>query len=318
MEIQELRERILEVLSIDKNTSFTDDELCQMLKKKRVKYHSDKMTDTDLKADFDKKFIELDTLYKAFTKEKVKENQSTEIVLQTKELDYFETKQENIELEETIENLKNENLKNEKIISDLKNSIKIVSRESILKERESLINTIKPRKRDYFKTLGVIASLTIGLNILTKFQSISTVLRESFRVNANYILIILFSIICILYIYNLIREYLIKNKSLSICTANFVREFGKARYSNFSESDVFNYISDKLKSKKGFVNWIYRKIFNIYNDSTLEVLKQIFILELLNKKSIRLGEIYELEQKYIIVRQYVDKTENGEVYLKEH
>ena len=116
----------------------------------------------------------------------------------------------------------------------------------------------------------------------------------------------------------MIREYLIKNKSLSICTANFIREFGKARYSNFSESDVFNYISDNLKSKKGFVNWIYREVFNIYNDSTLEVLKQIFILELLNKKSIRLGEIYELEQKYIIVRQYVDKTENGEVYLKEH
>jgi hypothetical protein len=317
MEIQELRERILEVLNIEKDTSFSDDELCQMLKKKRAKFHPDKTQDSDLKEDFDKKFIEVDDLYKKFTNVKVKENQLSEIVLISKDLDYFETKEENIKLEETVESLKKENIKKEKTISDLKNCIEIISKESILKERESLINSIKPQKKDYFKPLGIIASLTLGLNLLTKFENISNILRESFRINANYILLSLFSIICVIYIYNLIREHLIKNVSLSICTTKFVRDFGKNRYSNFSESDVFNYISDKVKSKKGLVNWIYKRFFCIYNDSTLETLKEIFILEQLNKKVIRFGEIYDLEQKYLIVRQRIEKTENGEVYLKE-
>ena len=371
METQELRDKVLEFLNVSKETSFSDDELCQMLKKKRANHHSDKTIDDDLKEDFDKKFIELDRLYKDFTKAKVKENQSAEIVLVSKDLDYFETKQENIELEETIEDLKQENQKQEKIILDLNNSIKIVSRDSILKERESLINAIKPQKKDYFKTLGIIASLTLGLNILTKFENISNVLRESFSVNANYILISLFSIICILFLYNLMREYIISNISLSICTAKFTRDFReyheheKRKYyeerkyyenkknnyaegkefreyyyepeykeyldefnfyskcyqrlhEGFSESSVLNYITLNFKLKRRFLNLLYKYILNIYNDATLETLKQIFILELLNKKFIRLGAVYEFEQQYIIIRQQVEKAENGEVYLKEY
>ena len=100
MEIQDLRDKILETLNIGKETSFSDDELCQMLKKKRAKYHSDKMQDNDLKEDFDKKFIELDKLYKDFTKAIVRENQSAEIALLST---YFvETKKENAKLEDTI------------------------------------------------------------------------------------------------------------------------------------------------------------------------------------------------------------------------
>lgn len=411
MEIQELRDKILEILNIGKETPFSDNVLCQMLKKRRNKYHSDNITDDVLKEDFDKNFIELDRLYKDFTNAIIGEKQSNEIILVSKDLDYIETKKENIELEETLKTLKQENQQQEKTIKDLKDRIKIVSRDSILKERESLINAIKPKKKDYFKTLGVIASLTLGLNILTKFESISYVLRESFSVNANYVLLSLFSIICIMFLYNLIREHIINNISLSICTVKFVRDFknyyekierereieveietdyyfenycedkyarreyferrernrerqkerdyyyenyceninekrnyfekrerekerdyylenykdvnvrryylNKKRCGDFSESDVLNYITHKFKIKQGFINWLYKKMFNIYNDATLETLKKIFILELQNNKLIRLGAVYELEQQYIIIRQHIEK-ENGEVYLKEY
>ena len=399
MEIQELRDKACELLKIEKEVSFTDDQLYQMLKKKRASYHPDKMPDDILKEDYDKKFIEIDELFKDFAKTKVNEHQLAEVaLLPNDKFEYFQTEQENIRLEEAIKHLEKENQDKEQIILDLNNSIKIVSRESLLKERESLINAIKPKKKGYFTTLGVVGVLTLGLNVLTKFGDISSVLNKSFSVNANFVLLSTFAVICILFFYNLIREYLINSMSLSLCTlqsavsfkkeqeeielhekeqyANqdfeyyryeedqehdfnkiynvdsdpkyyyrifyrdfFTKKYEKCRYfdkkksGDFSESDVFFHIKRKIKfgensfgfysrlsflhSLKITLRLMYVKFFNICNDTTLERFKNIFILELLNKNVIRFGAASEFEQQYIIIRQHLEKTENGEVYLKE-
>jgi hypothetical protein len=318
MDYSELRNKVLEALKISNSTSFSDEDLCQMLNKKRIQHHSDKIQDEELKVDFDKKFMEFDQLYKDFTREKVREAQSKEVALISNELDFFQTKQENIDLETENSNLKAENLKKDNIIKNLDDSIKIVSRESLLKEREALVLTLKPVRKSYIGTLGIIAGLTIGINILTKLESVGNILQDSFRVNANYVLLTLFSIICLIYIYNLVRESLIKQLSLSVCTVGFSRAFVKDKYSSFSDSNVYDFINSNLKGRKTFINWIYNRVFNLYNDTTIEVLKQIFILELLNKKVIRLGEVYGLERKYLIIMQYVEKNKNGEVFLKEY
>jgi len=318
MDIIEIRKRVLEALNINGETSFTDEELSQMLNKKRHNHHSDKIVDEDLKEDFDQKFIEFDKLYKEFTKAKVRDNKSKEVALISTELDLFQTKQDNVELEDIISRLNAELEKKNSKIGELENSILIVSRDSILKERESLINSIKPKKQNYFKILGIIASLTLGLNILTKFGNISDILSKSFNVNANYILLSLFTIISLTYIYSQIREFIAKTISREICTVSTIKKFVSKVRADFTEFDVYDFLEEYFKQRKGIKNWIYKKIFKAYNESTIETFKQIFILELLNKKVIRIGAVFDLEQKYMMIRQFVEKKENGEVILKEY
>ncbi len=321
MEITEIREKVLKALELEGHTEFSDEDLSKMLKKKRKKYHSDKTQDEDFKTEFNDKFIEFNNLLKEFTVAKINETENTTaIALVSDNLDYYQTKKENLELEEALSDLQTDNENKKKVIESLENSIKIVSRESILQERAALISSIKPKRKDYLTPLGIIGGLTLGLNALTKLENISTILRESFRVNANYILLTLFVIICLLFIYNLIKEMIVKNISLEVCSANVIREFAKSYhyyYTSFSETDVFDFIKKLYESKKGVLNWIKKNIFKVYDNSTIEIYKQIFIFDLLSKKLIRIGEVNTLEQKYLIIKQIVEKTKNGEVYLKE-
>lgn len=318
MESSELRQKVLKALGLDDDVAFSDEVLGQMLKKKRAKYHPDKMPDDDLKEDFDNKFIEYNNLYREFTESKVKETELMIVPTLSQDLDYYQTKQENIELEDEVIELKKEKAKKDNEINNLKNAIKIVSRDSIIKERESLIHSIKSQNKRYLSVLGIIAGLTLGVNILSKFGEISNILNDSFQININYVLISLFSVICIIYIYKLIKESIIQKLSQTICSSYFFRKFGKDRYSNFSETDVVEFIESELKTKKGITSCIYGLIFNVYEKNTIEVLKQIFIFELFSRNLIRFGETYGLEQKYLIIRQHTERDDDGNVYIKEY
>ena len=305
-------QKVKDELGITDDLSST--ELYDLLHKYRSSQHPDKFTDDTRKKEAEEKFKNLNTLLQELASyieiEKLQKKPS-EIIPFQKDFDLVKSKQENVNLEETIKDLEL-TIRVDKIkIENLKKELARLRSEKVDKKTKELIKLYKPTKKNLF-ALGITFFLTFIVGILTKIEEIAAIISKYSPFNEKILNYIIFGILILIpmkYLKMVYEESRIQKLSNKIKTPLFINKFYK--YLNdsnvtesFTEMNVYDYLTNQLVPKNKISKFVNSKIFHLYNEITIDSLKDIFIYNLINKQLINISTAEKLDRTFKIVKGY--------------
>ena len=287
-------------LSIEDDVEPT--KLYDLLFNYRNSFHPDKYPDSK-KKEVEVKFKESNELLSKlgiFTKEAKLEKKGSEILKVQDDFKIFEYQNTVIEKDEIIYELYEKinvlNKENDK----LKSEINIMKSDKVNEKSLELISKYEPKKSNYIKW-GITVILSILLIVFSKVDDIAKILKNYWffgETKFNYFILFIFLITLIFILKKYFELNKIKYLSNLVCTTSFIK--GIPNYYDFNEDVIFEYIRNNLIPKKIIKKFIFTKIFKIYDENTIESLKNIFIYNLLSKDLISISNPSRLVRTFTI------------------
>jgi|GEM_PF-6751747 len=307
-------------------------ELAEILRQFRNNSHPDKFQDDKLKKEAENRFKEANSLLQEIEKQLEIDRfnrKPAELVLYKPFYDLIQLQSEldkiKIELEETKSELSSERKNND----ELRKEIQTEKDDSLNAEIQHLQSLYTPSTRKY-ASLGIGIILSGALGIMTQMENVSIVLQKYSPFEQQYMSTGFF-IFLILFLATILRklwesEYM-KRKSEQVCSpkcnSDFMEYLRSTRDSDepiieFSEVDVFDFISGDKKWLKGLASFLG---FSIFRSDTVNKLKDIFIHTALNKKLIGISRADGMQRyftisssraHYIWYHEYMERRKNEE------
>lgn len=290
----------------------TSTELYDLLHKYRSTQHPDKFTDKERKEAAEEKFKELNTLLYELSKhielEKQQKNPS-EIIPLKKDYEIVKAKQLIIDYEKNIKDLKLTIWGKGQKIKRLRRELQELQDKKLEEKTQELIKLYKPSKESLISQ-GIIFLITLIMAILTRIDEIATVIQKYSPFSPSYLNYLIFSILAFIpiryaiqYIYekqidknaNRIKTSVFLNKFLNYLTQNGIKDY-------FTEMNVYEFLQSELNSKNKLSKFIRKHIYNIYSETTIDSLKDIFIYNLLNKQLISISTAEQFDRKFKIIK----------------
>ncbi len=276
-------------------------QLLKLLKDYRNKLHPDKFSEDKAKENATEKFKELGELVEELSIF----IESEKLQSSAKDLALLEPLYDNVTLQSQLEEAQNKNEDLEKKIKSLKSQISDLDLElnkkqefELEKENKALKKSYKPSKQS-LASLGALFLLSSTFAIMSKIEQVSVILLKYSPLSEkvlNTAVFCLFVLMLILVLKQYIESKLISLKVSEVCSPKFSKEFwvylqekeegDDDEKTDFTEEDVFSFISGRNSKFKSLLGYIGIKIFQI---ETIERLKNFFINTLLNKQLIRIS-----------------------------
>lgn len=288
-------------------------ELYNILYDYRNSQHPDKFIADERKKEAEEKFKRLHTLLQElanFIEKQKQQSKPSEIIPFQKDYEIVKSKQQSINNEEIIKNLQQINNANEREIKRLKKVILELQGNKADEKTNNLIKHYKPSKKSILSQ-GIIFLLTLIIGTLTKVEEIASILKKYFPFDTSNINYITFSILVFIPL-KILKSYLeerqIEKFANLVRTQIFIKKFLNYLIINnskntFTEINVFDFLTSELAPKNAIMKLI-KRIFNTYNDTTIDSLKDIFIFNLLNKQLITISNAEHLDRNFKIVSKY--------------
>ncbi|WP_417801180.1 hypothetical protein [Tenacibaculum sp.] len=288
--------------------------LYDLLHKYRTTQHPDKFTDENLKEVAEEKFKKINSLLDKLSQYIELEKQqkpANELSIFQNDYEITDLKQSTVHLEKEIEKLKNEIKSNEYLIKRIRKENKRLKKDYVDKKTEELIKEYKPTKKSLL-SLGIIFILTLITGVLTKVEEIANFIFKYSPFEESTLNFTIFSILILIPVFYgkmLFEQKQIKKASKLIKTPKLTKEFldylkEKELERDFNEYNVYEFLHSKFISQNRIVRFINSKIFHLYNDNTIDDLKDLFVYNLLNKKLIVFSEADKLDRNFRIVTKY--------------
>lgn len=296
----------------------TDDipstRLYDLLHKYRTSQHPDKFTDESLKEVAEEKFKKINSLLgKLSTHIELEKQQkpANELAIFQNDYEIIDLKQSTVHLEKEIERLNNEIKSNEYLIKRIRKENKRLKKDYVDKKTEELIKEYKPTKKSLL-SLGIIFILTLITGVLTKVEEIANFIFKYSPFEESTLNFVIFSILIFVPVFYgkmLFEQKQIKKASKLIKTPKLTKEFldyltEKELEKDFNEYNVYDFLHSKFISKNIIVRFLKSKIFHLYDDNTIDDLKDLFVYNLLNKKLIVFSQADKLDRNFRIVTKY--------------
>lgn len=309
--ITSIVQKVKDALKIQDDLSST--ELYDRLHKYWITQHPDKFIDAGSKKDAEEKFKDLNILLKEFAKyieEEQQQRNPSEVVLYQKDYESVRFKQQLINLEEQIRQLLESNTEKDREIESFKRQILALQGDKVDEKTSKLINDYKPSTKNLVSQ-GVALLCTVIIGILTKIEQVAVILAKYFPFNPIYLNYIVFGVIVFIplrFFKMYIEEYKIGNTAKRIQTPLFINRFlqyltQKEVNGSFTELNVYEFLNLELVAPKGIKRILQVNIFNLYTETTIASLKDIFIFNLLNKERITVSDAEDLDRKFKIVKK---------------
>lgn len=306
--IQDVKDELQETGDI------TSTELYDLLYKYRNSQHPDKFFDEERKKDAEEKFKKLDPLLVKLAKYIEQEKQQkkpSEIILYEKEYENIKNRQEIINYEASIKNLQFTKEMNEREIIDLKKQILNLQGDKVDEKTDDLIKHYKPSKNSLLSQ-GITFVLTLIIGAVTKIDDVAKILSKYFPFDLIYLNYFIFGILIFIpirFVKMYFEEGQIENTAKRIRTPLFINKFlkyitdtDKGIKDTFTEMDVYEFLRMELAPKNFFSKLFRANIFDLYNEATIDSLKDIYIYNLLNKQLISFSSAEQLDRKFKIVK----------------
>jgi hypothetical protein len=297
---------------LEESRDLASTELYELLYKYRNSQHPDKFIDPERKKDAEEKFKKLDSLLLKlvnYIEQEKQQKKPSDIILYEKDYEIIKNKQDILKYEETIRQLQLNKEINEREIIGLKKQILKLQGDKVVEKTEDLINQYKPSKKSLLSQ-GITFILTLIIGAITKIDEVAIVLSKYFPfdlIYLNYIIFVILIFIPIRFLKMYFEEGEIEKTAKRIRTPlfnsrflNFISE--KGIKDTFAEIDVYEFLEEELAPKNIFVKLFRRNIFDLYNEATINSLKDIFIYNLLNKQLISISIAEQLDRKFKIVK----------------
>jgi hypothetical protein len=303
-------QKVKDELSITEDLSST--ELYDLLHKYRSSQHPDKFVDDDRKKEAEEKFKKLNNylldLSNIIEQEKLQKKPS-EIIPFQKDYEIVITKQQNINYEKEIESLKFEKRMDATTIKELKKQILNLQGNKVEEKTEDLIKLYKPSKKSLFSQ-GITFVLTLTIGVLTKVDEVQAILIKYFPFDPRILNYIIFAILIYIpfhFLKTLYKESQIEYAAKRIKTPIFINGFlsyltEKKIKDSFSETNVYEYLLLELKPRNLYSRLWNRYVIKVYNETSIDSLKDIFIYNLLNKQLITISSAEQLDRKFKICK----------------
>ncbi|MFV8345765.1 hypothetical protein [Flavobacterium sp. ZB4P13] len=100
-------------------------------------------------------------------------------------------------------------------------------------------------------------------------------------------------------------EYAAKRIKTPLMINRFVDYLDKKSINeSFTEMNVYDFLQTELYSGNFLVRLINSRIFHLFNETTIDSLKDIFIYNLINRKLITIWTADRLDRKFKVVKSY--------------
>lgn len=302
-------QKVKEELSISEDLEST--ELYNLLHKYRSSQHPDKFVNDERKKVAEEKFKKLNTLLLElanYIEQEKQQKKPSDILPFQKDYEIVKTKQQSIEYEEIIKSLKLKIEVKEINIKELKKEILKLRSEKVDEKTIELIKLYKPTKRNLY-SLGISFLLTIIAGVLIRVDDIAQIINKYSPLDQkvfNYIIFIILIFIPLRYLKMLFEESQIEKASKKIKTPLFISKFvkyldNKDSKDSFTEMDVYDYLYNSLYPKNIISRLFLSGIFNLYNETTIDSLKDIFIFNLINRQLISISSANKLDRRFKII-----------------
>jgi len=302
--------RVKEFLQI--NEEFSSIELLSLLKDHRKRIHPDKFTDKEASKEAEEKFKQLNELVEELDRYIEIEKLSRG----AKELALYEPLYDNVALQkeiekanEKIETLESDNEKLEKENKELQQTLEEKKINELSKEEKELRNLYKPSSQK-LASLGIVFLLSLALTIMTKIEDVSAMIKKYSPIDDQTInkgIFFIFIILLVAIIKQYTEHLMFRRKVAMVCSPKFsksflkylslIKEWDEEKPKDFSEADVFSFISGAETKWKRLLSFLG---FNLFNDETCDRLKDYFINSLINKKLIRIHHAKDLDRTFTI------------------
>ena len=286
-------------------------ELYDELYDYRNSQHPDKFQNDEAKKIAEENFKkagELLNKLKGILEKELTERKPSEVVAIRESIDLINVKSDNVNYQEEIQNLKRTLSSNEFQIKTLQKTIKSLRNRKAEKKSTELISLYKPTKQKLI-TLGATFVFAMIMSFLTKVEEIALFISKYSPFDKKYIhfaifLILLFIPIRVIWAY--LKQRTISEISRKILTAPFIKGFKDYTNNsdNFTESQVHEYLNNKLIPKSSLQKFFSIRVFKIHTEINIDSLKDIFIYTLLSKQLIEISRANRLERSFSIVKPY--------------
>lgn len=294
------------------NEDLPSTDLYDLLHKHRSNNHPDKFTNDDTKKEAEEKFKEVNVLLKElqiFIEKEKLEKKPSELIIYQKDFELIKLKQEIISLENKNETLTYSNESKQREIERLIKAINKVRNEDLAEKTSDLIKLYKPNNKNLF-SLGLSIVLTLIVGVLSKIEDVANIINKYSPFEPKTFKYIVFGILIffILRYCKMIYEGgRIENSAKKIKTPFLINKFvnflvEKGNDDNFTEMDVYDFLSKELVPKNFITKILFSKIFHLYSETTVDSMKDIFIYNLINRKLITISHADKLDRKFKIIK----------------
>jgi hypothetical protein len=284
-------------------------ELQKILYDYRNSVHPDKIQNEELKEDAEEQFKISNDLFQKlwrYIQEAKKLKKKSDLILYKNDYELLDIKQNLIMKDDKIKNLKDKINDNMNEIADLKTQIDKLKKETLDEETDRLVALYKPSTGSLV-TWGITFILSVLIVLLSKIDQIADILKSYpifEQLLLNYLMWMTFAIITFWIIIKYFKKNIFINLSYKVKGINFIKKYSTSQYADYwdiKETKIFNGIQDQLVPKNRFAKFFTTKIFKIYDDNSLEVLKNIFIYNLINKGFLKIANTDKLDRifKYV-------------------
>ena len=157
---------------------------------------------------------------------------------------------------------------------------------------------------------------------MSRIEEIATLISKYSpldKTTFNYIVFTILVLIPIKYIKMLYEESRIQKLAKKIKTPLFIHKFSEFikeinDTDKFVEMDVSNFLYAQFFPKNTVSKFFFTRIFNLYNEITIDNMKDIFIYNLFNKQLIEISAAENLSRNFSIIKgfRYSDLDEYDE------
>lgn len=308
----EIIQTVREFLDID--YEITPSDLYEKLYQYRSKTHPDLFIDKDEKSDAENRFKDcykyLDELSDYINKDRM--INPKELTVYDKEFEMLQRRQEMIKNEKELERYKNEILFLQSSSSNLSNKVKSLESEmktlrtsKISEKSDELISTYRPTSKN-FKVLGITIILSTLIAVLTQIEQITGKIFKYSPLDKSILNIIVFTVfvfVIVFYLKKFIEHKRVEGFIKVIQSQRSINGFYEylmetAKEKEFSDYDVYQYIELRLEPQKFIAKHILSNMSKVNKEETYEVLKEIFIYNLLIKSLVVHVGAENLNQKF--------------------
>jgi hypothetical protein len=304
-----LTERAKDFLQIDGEHSLF--ELAELLRQFRNNTHPDNFQDQEIKTKAEESFKNAQALLGELEKQLEVERfnrKPTELAIYKPLYDAVKLQSELDKTKKELEDAKYELVSEREKSDELTKELQSKKDDSLKAEILHLQSIYKPSTRNY-ASIGLAIILSGALGVMSQMERVSGTLEKYSPFGKQYISTGLF--ICLLaFLASMFRklwerEY-IKRKSEEVCSPKCAGDFmefltvtraSDAPIVEFSEVEVFDFISGERQRLKGFVSFLG---FQIFRRETVNRLKDIFLHNLLNKKLVDLSRAEKMQRYFTI------------------
>jgi len=190
--------------------------------------------------------------------------------------------------DDEINKLQKENAENKTIIENLRWEIRLLSKESSVKEKKLFLNNISQGNKKYLTIILIIATVLIIFKFQLVIRGLSEFQDIVIGVVGLWVLLELFISFLVYYLYLLIKKSIISRICNDIVCDNLLVTFLNHQ-SEFRDSDVISFIKRHYRHSMKCRYLLLNIFFCAFSNSNVEVYKNLFILALEKSGAVELN-----------------------------